>query len=167
MVHQKKETKFFLARCSSITGSISSLFSCSYINITSVSYCNTINIKPFEYFIVLILSNNHVFNLILFSFVFYWSKSMDGIVFHPCPFWNPGVAGTFPSLVEKYERSFYCHHRLTDKYGSCSVLPSGIRRVGIRHNDRACGRRRGPAGIRKCASRFPSDALEQASRPLI
>lgn len=31
---------------------------------------------------------------------------MDGIVFHPCPFWNPGVAGTFPSLVEKYERSF-------------------------------------------------------------
>ncbi len=20
---------------------------------------------------------------------------MDGIVFHPCPFWNPGVAGTF------------------------------------------------------------------------
>ena len=73
------------------------------------------------------------------------------------PFLESRCRRNIPFTGREIRAIFLCHHRLTDKYGSCSVLQIPvIRRVGIRHNDRACGRRRrGPAGIGKCASRFP------------
>ena len=94
---------------------------------------------------------------------------MDGIVFHPCPFWNPGVAATFPSLVEKYERSF------------CATIDLQINTVAVPFcKSRAYavleyGTTTGPVGggggdqqgSGNAPADFPSDALEQASRPLI
>ena len=94
---------------------------------------------------------------------------MDGIVFHPCPFWNPGVAGTFPSLVEKYERAFGATISLQINTGA---VPFCKPRANAGWEK---GTTTGPVGggggdqqgSGNAPADFPSDALEQASRPLI